>query len=527
MPVFKKIKTALITLLSLVVTGVVAWYIPTYLEKNQARIQIQELEISATRYLYLVDIENNGRAPLDALDLQVFVGNQVYASSFAGNSTTRDPFQRVLQTPFDGVFHFKEENTNTTFSFPFKKNGEWVTQTEVSDALSAFVLGQSQVWYAINAEPFSLRPRQFAQASVLVGEKRSASDFRCMPKPTLCEYETIKVLPKQNFQRVLASLSHQQQQGSNKIYIRGSGISAHTIKAQATAQAREQALKNLYANLTEKLYGLSVESLKMTRTQVHDDVEASKQEIEIKRQVKIRSEGQIDSSAVTLYFENTKPLPSGETYYELRAYYTLPWSFTATNANQTLSAIPIVPVKPMELSGVAPAWVTNDLADNENFVFAVGDSGHLSQSHLAAKEVAASMALTALGEHLATAVERVVDKYLVDVKATSEKSKQELKTRFLTNLAQDSHISEQIVAYYQSQQGTVYALAVLPISLIEYGLRESLISRSTDILEEILIARGDAAALARKKTLERQLWQRFASSKTKQGMDAAAEALAK
>ncbi|MDH5231355.1 MAG: hypothetical protein OEY38_14935, partial [Gammaproteobacteria bacterium] len=169
----------------------------------------------------------------------------------------------------------------------------------------------------------------------------------------------------------------------------------------------------------------------------------------------------------------------------------------------------------------------NDLADNENFVFAVGDSGHLSQPHLAAKEVAASMALTALGEHLATAVERVVDKYLVDVKATSEKSKQELKTRFLTNLAQDNHISEQIVAYYQSQQGTVYALAVLPISLIEYGLRESLISRSTDILEEILIARGDAAALARKKTLERQLWQRFASSKTKQGMDAAAEALAK
>jgi len=464
--ILKHVNPIVISIIMLVIAAVLAWFIPKYFDNQTVEINIQELSLSDERYIYLIDIENVGKSFVQNVDLSFLVSGQVHSSMFNNRSTTHDPYYIVKKSPFNGNVEIKNKNSKRTVTYPFSNDTNANETISTNNIAQKALNSKSQIWYQININPFNLPTKKIINASIITKSKIDRDKVKCNPDPKLCSVNNIKVISKYRFNRLLDALSVQQGNVSNKVFGTGLGISNIMIKGAAIHDAKQKAIQDFYRDVTEKLYGVSVKS-EVTSNSVRYAKPNSKKLI-YKSDVIISSEGIIDRELAIIYDENVVKLENGAIAYEVKGYYELPEKIKMNNFYHEIDSSFAFSTVPMELEGKRPRWLDDSFTfDNSVIVYSIGVSDE-GLPYPLAKRIAKSRALSQLSEQHKVKLKIKIKTTKIDDNISNIDTNNIIKTNETVNKKSDNIvIGSQVIAYYKQDDGTVYALVIIPNYALE------------------------------------------------------------
>ena len=517
----KHIKAILITLITVIVTAPVTWYLPKLLEKKQIEINLQELSLSGGRYVYLIDISNEGRVPVQDVDLLTLVNSNVYSSMFNGSPTTRDPYFQLSKSPFNGKIQINEEESIRTIQYPYSQQIN-NTQREAVEMLKQtardLISSKSSIWYKVNITPFYLTVNEKLKASIITDSRIDKNKIKCDPNPEICEISEVDIISREKFERVFGALSVQQGNISNKIFGTGIGISNHMIKGAAIVDAKQKAIKDFYKDIVQKLYGVKVKSHLTQLAKSTNNSENEKVEIENTSTVTLLSEGMIDRSAAIVYHEQSEQMESGEIVYEVRGYYELPEEIKLSDEYVKIDSGFMLPSAPIELEGLKPDWVDNDYRGDDVILSSVGMSDP-NMPYAMAKVQAENEALLNMSNTLKVEVSSMIKDY-VDTKDDIDNN---IVTSVTTQVADNNLRGSRVIAYYKDKNAQVYALAVIPNNVVKWNVGKNMQNLTSSdtvkaLWQQFKTQKGhdELAKKAAIKSMnnDRALWEQFKAHKS-------------
>ena len=512
----KYIKPLLISAATVIVTAPIAWYIPKYLEKKQIEINLQELNLSGGRYVYLIDIKNVGKSFIQDVDLFVLVNGQVHSSMFEGGPTTHDPYYRLDKSPFNGKIEINDEDTVRTVSYPFKADSMRAENSNklLKNSIRNIIESKSSIWYQLNITPVNLAKNKTLHASVITDSKIDNNQIKCKPNPELCTVRKIENIPNEKFERILSAMSVQQGSVSNKIFGTGIGVSKIMVRGSAIAEAKQKAIRDFYRDIAQKLYGIDVKSMVKQYTETNSDETTSNI---YSSTVTLGSKGVIDRASAVIYHENSSKLKSGEIVYEVKGYYELPQEIGISDKHLNIGADFAFPLVPIELEGNVPDWIENHLLEDENILMSSIGTSDKDLPFPLAKRIAANRALTQLSQMIRVNVQQMVKQYLGDANVENKQELQENISVSVTKKISDNKlVGSRIIAYYRQDDGVVHALAIIPQYIIE-----------SNALEDVKKATGDQGlgnVIEKSLNHDKSLWEQF---KARKRQDELAEEISK
>jgi len=471
----KHIKAILITLVTVIITVPVTWYLPKFLEKKHIEIALQELSLSGGRYVYLIDISNEGRVPVQDVDLLALVNGNVYSSMFKGSPTTRDPYFRLTKSPFNGRVKINEEDSLTTIQYPYSQEKQ-NTQSEAIEILKQsarnLINSKSSVWYKVNITPFYLTVDEKLKASIITDGRIDESKIKCSPNPEICKISRVDTISREKFERIFGAMGVQQGNISNKIFGSGIGMSNRMIKGAAVVDAKQKAIKDFYTDIVQKLYGVKVKSIMSQYAETSTNSEnVKKVKSEYSNTVSLLSEGMIDRSAAIIYHESSEQMESGEILYEVRGYYELPEEIELSDEYAKIDSGFMLPSAPIELEGEQPGWVIDEPIDNNNVIISSVGTSDPNTPYAMAKVQAANRALLNMSLTLRVRVSNMIKNYAKPTNDTTKQQIEKVVTSVTKQVADNKLIGSRIIAYYKDNKNAlVHALAVIPDNVVKWSV---------------------------------------------------------
>lgn len=431
----------LIAAFSIILTAIVGWYIPIYLEKNEVTIETLELQLNGGRYLYLFDISNSGVNAVDGFGLEVRSG-EVTASIFDGDTTTRSKHNdksynpNIIQNDFSQYENINSINLKLFPGMDSKVVGS------ADSGLGTNEEKQSNSWYQINIGQIYLGKDRDIKASVISNIELSENDIRCLPAMEGCRVESITTMPKDKFENIFKTLSVERSPIKNKIYATGIGVSSNPIQGAALVEARNKSVADAYKYIVQILYGIEVDASERLN-------EANKS-AEYSADIKLSAKGVLDKNSFYIYSESSSKLASGEVMYEIKAYYELPWELQSKAIQFKYDGLVAVEDEPVELSGKKPAWVDGDFDNVAGAgMYAVGISED-NIPYAIAKRISRHRAISELSRSLSVKIESLIKNY--NEESTDSVGINPQVNNALSNV--------RTFAYYRSEE-KVYALVGL------------------------------------------------------------------
>lgn len=502
--ILKHIKAIMVTLVTVIFTALLTWYLPKYLEQQQVEISFQEMELSGDRYVYLIGIANKGKVSVQDLDLLALVNGKVYSSMFNGSPTTHDPHFRFTKSPFDGKFQIKDEDLIKTIQYPYSNDDNSDDRNSIEllkQKAQSLISSNSSVWYKLNTMPFYLTVDEQLKAAIITDKRIDNNKIKCNPNPEICNVSNTGTISTETFERIFGVLSVQQGNISNKIFGSGIGLSTIMIKGAATVDAKQKAIRAFYKDIVQKLYGVHIKSETTQFSEFSSKGDIKKVEnVTTTNTVSILSEGMIDRSSAIVYHESSEQLSSGEIVYEIRGYYELPGEVEISDKYFRQNSAIVLPSAPIEYEGVEPEWVRNDHIDDNEIFTSVGisDSG---TPYRVAKIVAANRALVNMSLKMTEVITKMIKQYTETTGIAVDKDVMDnivnavSSTKILTD---NTLIGARIIAYYKDKNDQVHALASIASDAVEWNVKNELHNHDSD----------------------RALWEQFKAKKTQDGLAA-------
>ena len=506
----KYIKPLVISLATIVVTAVITWYVPKFLEKPQLEINLQELELSTGGYLYLIDVRNSGRVSVQDVDLSILSDGEVYSSTFNGSPSSHDPYYRLSKSPFNGEVQINDEDTIKTIQYPYSERQHKDSQ-EAAAALKQYIRqiirANSSVWYNVNISPFYLDKGETVKASIMTGQQIDTDKIKCLPNPEICKINKITAISKDRFERIFATLSVQQGGMSNKIFANGIGLSSHMIRGSAIAEARQKAIHDFYKDIVQKIYGVDVKASYTSRSQT---AAGNDKAFGYSTNVSLSTQGVIDRSAAIIYSERSEKLESGEIVYEVKGYYEIPGNIQTTDDSLKLDASFVLSSSPVELEGERPVWLDENYQfENSIVVSAVGVSD-ANMPYSLAKQLAKNRAISKLSSALHVEVKSLIKTYIASESINATESVETKVVDSMIKTVADNNLKgTHVIAFYRSADDLVYALAVMPGNLIKWATQEK--------VRNIIASQPDSMTDCKIKSSHNKdsLWRQFISDQAK------------
>jgi len=474
---FIKKRITTLSLSSLILAPLIAWFIQHSLDKLQAEIQIQELKKLGGKYVYLVSIKNIGKLPITNENISVFMNGNVLSSVFDGRVTTRYRVGKL-----SSIDKLNKNNKNITICeedifipniYPFTNNKDCDDDKKLNQSENILSKNNSLQttrkgeWYNLNLNAFNLNSGETILASLFINQKLTLQDFKCTSGITNCIFNEIESIPSTQFDRIFEVISISNDVFSNYIYGTGTGIAKGFIKSQSIIKSRNNALADLYKNLTQKLYGITVSSeYKGFHEYVSNDGQKSDSSY-YKTEVSLKTKGILDKNAISIYSEESQNIRDGYILYKLRGAYRLPWKIQS-NINFDIDTLkPIRDIHPIELEGEPPKWIYQSI-ESGNALYSVGVAPKDARYPIA-RMIASNNAIAVMSSNIQAKVDSRLRDYIQETK--EDKSESIMYHAFIGKVVSSLILTDiRTIAYYKSKEGYVYALVTIPRKTLKQAI---------------------------------------------------------
>lgn len=364
-------------LVGTVFTTIISIIISNMIQKENVEVIVRHLSLNTAqpRHVYEIEIENKSNKAITKMDLHVKIHGRVYSSMFDGRTTTHVTDDDTQLYKLEGEQVIKDTSSIKTMSLNYNLVDkamspvyEFDDNSESHNEVDTMV--HPSIWYDLALGSFSLKRDEKKVASIFLNHEINEGDLRCESDNDIFTPNNFIEVSSEWFETLLATISTATGTTTGKIHVEGIGVARETGFEKSRVFARNKAMYNLYKEIAQKLYGISVVSMDMIYLEEATSNDSiTKSLFNMSNRTQIATSGVIDKQSVIVYSEYFEEQPDGSMLCLLKALYKLPLDWPSEIYQAQPQFVSKQTAEPIVKEGKVPQWFSS-LPEDPDYLYA-------------------------------------------------------------------------------------------------------------------------------------------------------------